>query len=202
MASVDTMIKIVREKFNDKKISVCEIGVRYGESTATILHYLNVENYFAIDPFESYEDYEHDGFNKIAKQLGTDLLIQDYLKNISNYVGDCNLKLINDYSDKAHKLIDENSIDFCFVDGNHSYEYVLRDLKNYFPKLRTGAIMAGDDYFMRHFSNDTLNTLNEGDYPTKMVFEAVNEFCEKNNLKLQTTGLHRGYPSTWYFIKN
>ena len=201
MASIDTIIGILKEKFGDEKISICEIGVRYGETSATMLHYLNVENYFAIDPFDSYEDYEYDGFNKIAKQMGRNFLMENYAKNISNYVGDCKVNLINMYSDEAHSQIDNNSIDFCFVDGNHRYDYVLRDLQNYFPKLKPGGIIAGDDYFMRHFRNDHLKTLKEGEYPEKMVYEAVNDFCAKNGLILKTAGVHRGYPATWYIIK-
>lgn len=201
MASVSTIVEVLKEKFKDRKISVCEIGVRYGESSATLLYHLNIERYFAIDPFDSYEDYEHDGFNKIAKQMGKNFLIEHYMNNISRYVGECKFNILNKYSDDAHEQIDDKSIDFCFVDGNHRYDYVLRDLQNYFPKLKSGGIIAGDDYFMRHFRNDHLKTLKEGDYPDKMVYEAVNDFCTKNGLILKTAGIHRGYPATWYIIK-
>ena len=31
--------------------------------------------------------------------------------------------------------IEHESLDFIFIDGNHSFKYVLDDLENYYPKL-------------------------------------------------------------------
>lgn len=51
-------------------------------------------------------------------------------------------------SDDAAKLYEDGSIDFLMVDGDHSYEGVVRDLKNYLPKMRPGGLIAGDDAFV------------------------------------------------------
>ena len=32
--------------------------------------------------------------------------------------------------------IEDTSIDLIFIDGNHTYKYVLEDLENYYPKLK------------------------------------------------------------------
>ena len=78
MSSIDPIARLLVQKFINKKISVCEIGVRIGETTANILSSLDIANYFAIDPFESYEDYSHDGFNEIINQKGSYFLLQNY----------------------------------------------------------------------------------------------------------------------------
>lgn len=46
----------------------------------------------------------------------------------------------------ASKLYEDDSIDFIFVDGDHSYEGVLSDLENWFPKLKLGGTIVGHDY--------------------------------------------------------
>lgn len=44
----------------------------------------------------------------------------------------------------AHAFEDE-SIDFMFIDGDHSTEAVLRDIEIWLPKVKKGGIIAGDD---------------------------------------------------------
>lgn len=38
------------------------------------------------------------------------------------------------------------SIDICYVDADHSYESVKKDLNAWWPKLKPGAVFFGDDY--------------------------------------------------------
>jgi predicted O-methyltransferase YrrM len=44
----------------------------------------------------------------------------------------------------VHEDLDEQ-FDAVFIDGNHSYEYVKKDLENYLPKVREGGIIALHD---------------------------------------------------------
>ena len=44
----------------------------------------------------------------------------------------------------ASKIIEDNSIDFIYIDANHID--VATDLKCWFPKLKEGGIIAGHDY--------------------------------------------------------
>ena len=34
-----------------------------------------------------------------------------------------------------------------FIDGDHSYEGALKDIANYYPKVKSGGIFAGHDYY-------------------------------------------------------
>jgi len=44
--------------------------------------------------------------------------------------------------------IEDNSIDLIFIDGNHTYKYVLDDLENYYPTLKNWHYVRGDDFYM------------------------------------------------------
>lgn len=201
-ASVYPILAVLKDRFRDRNINVGEIGVRHGHSTFYIICTLNVENYYAIDPFLSYDDYSGDGFNDAIKDMGGDNLLINYLNqiNIARKLRKTNIHIIRDFSNKAHTNIENESLDFCFIDGNHTYDYVMDDLVNYFPKIAPGGIIAGDDYFMRHIDNDVYKT--GAGCEEKMVYEAVDEFVTNRNLSLETYGDHRGYPSTWLIRKD
>lgn len=49
-------------------------------------------------------------------------------------------------SDKMAEQFPDNYFDWIYVDGDHRFEGVLKDLELYRPKLKTGGIMGGDDY--------------------------------------------------------
>jgi hypothetical protein len=47
---------------------------------------------------------------------------------------------------RAATLFTNSSLDFVFIDANHSYEAVLSDLHAWWPKIRPGGLLAGHDY--------------------------------------------------------
>lgn len=70
----------------------------------------------------------------------------------------------------------ENSLaaDLIYIDGSHEYWDVILDLTNYYPLLKDGGIMFGDDWTC-------------GDVRT-----AVTDFCQQHSLGLTThpNGVH------------
>lgn len=38
------------------------------------------------------------------------------------------------------------SIDFVYIDASHEYEDVKRDIQGWLPKMKPGALLAGDDF--------------------------------------------------------
>lgn len=49
-------------------------------------------------------------------------------------------------TDEAVSLFDDASLDGVFIDADHSYEAVKKDITNWMPKVRKGGILAGHDY--------------------------------------------------------
>jgi hypothetical protein len=50
-------------------------------------------------------------------------------------------------SEIASKDYKNNSLDFVFIDGDHSYDGVFNDITNWFPKIKIGGIISGHDYW-------------------------------------------------------
>ena len=72
-------------------------------------------------------------------------------------------KIIKDYTTEAAKTVEDESLDFVFIDADHGYEGCLRDIKAWDSKVRKGGIVFGHDI---HF-------------PT--VKQAVTEFYGENS---------------------
>jgi predicted O-methyltransferase YrrM len=49
-------------------------------------------------------------------------------------------------SDMMIPTLDDKSIDFCYIDGDHSPEQVYKDIVNMFGKMKSGGIVLFDDY--------------------------------------------------------
>ena len=46
----------------------------------------------------------------------------------------------------AVSMFEDESIDFIFIDASHEYKDVLSDITSWYPKLKPGGLIAGDDY--------------------------------------------------------
>ena len=50
-------------------------------------------------------------------------------------------------SEEASTKFINESLDFIFIDGSHTYEDVKQDIHLWYPKLKYGKIIAGHDYY-------------------------------------------------------
>ncbi len=124
------------KKIPDKS-TYLEIGGGLGGSSLCV--YLATQlsgssvNLITIDPF-----IQSDGENWSK---------DDFVENTKSIPS---LRLINFPSDAAKEKVPDSSVDLLFIDGNHSYPQVKRDLENYWPKVKTGGILLGHDYQTPH----------------------------------------------------
>lgn len=74
---------------------------------------------------------------------------KDFHTNMEPLKGHFRTLFGGDSFERAKDFEDE-SIDFCFIDANHTYDYVIRDIQAYLPKMKPGGIMAGHDFNGAH----------------------------------------------------
>jgi predicted O-methyltransferase YrrM len=60
-------------------------------------------------------------------------------------------RLVRCDSARAARLFDEATVDFVYIDADHSYEGCLADIKAWLPKVRPGGILAGHDHSEVHY---------------------------------------------------
>lgn len=55
-------------------------------------------------------------------------------------------EIIRDYSTAAADKVPDGSLDFVYIDSNHTYDAVTADLRAWYPKVRPGGMIAGHDF--------------------------------------------------------
>ena len=71
----------------------------------------------------------------------------------------------------AHKIYGDNSLDFVWIDGDHGEDIVYNDLVNFWPKLKVGGTIGGDDIEYDEVSNDVKKFSKE--YGVDVVYDTV-----------------------------
>lgn len=61
------------------------------------------------------------------------------------------LTLIESPSVDAARLVDNASLDFVFIDADHSYDAVMADIRAWSPKVKPGGFITGHDYDRARF---------------------------------------------------
>lgn len=143
---------------------VCaEIGVYRGDFSKMIQDELEPIHLSLIDPYEVNEEKKYNDGLPTAYSTNKDYLIA------AKRVMKKGALFIQDYSYNVVKSAVNKGFDFIYIDGSHLYKDVKRDLNDWFPKLKPNGILGGHDY---------------GNELFKGVKQAVDEFCEERNLRI------------------
>lgn len=135
------MIRAVKQKFGDSQIKGIEIGVWKGDNALSICKCLNVQRLYLIDPFKLYNEYKKDtGSWMVLKSFNQNK--NEAVSKLSNYLEITSF--IEELSSTAFKDIKEK-VNFVYIDGNHRYEYVKKDIQLYWNKLKKGGFIGGHD---------------------------------------------------------
>ena len=113
-----------------------EIGVWEGQFAYHVLLQQEPSKLYLIDPWEEYRQGR-------VTQLEMDKRYErvcDYFKIYEN------VEIMRLKSEDAVTIFPDDYLDYVYIDGKHSYAAVTRDLANYFPKIKIGGHLIGDDY--------------------------------------------------------
>jgi predicted O-methyltransferase YrrM len=75
-------------------------------------------------------------------------LYSTFLQNIKKV--DHIITPIRGDSAQSAQLFQDQSVDACFIDACHEYEYVKTDILAWYPKIKSGGIICGHDYMWFH----------------------------------------------------
>lgn len=170
MCSGYGLAELLKDKENPIGI---EIGVDCGHTTEYLLESNPTLRLECVDPFETYVDWNGTNLNN------RDFALEEW-KRRSEKFGD-RVVLRKMKSDDFVQYVKDDSLDFIFIDGLHTYEQVKKDMNNYYPKVKSGGIFAGHDY-------SVISDVNK----------AVNEFGNEKGLSTP----HTTECDVWYWIKS
>ena len=122
--------------------SVVEVGNWKGRSTIAICEGLRSKRaprLYAVDTFLGDEGMRQRHRDEILQGA----IYNEFLGNTSEYPFVHVLRLD---SVRASRTVEDRSIDWVFIDAEHTYEQVSADITAWFPKLRPGGIISGHDF--------------------------------------------------------
>jgi predicted O-methyltransferase YrrM len=161
-------------RLKGEDLKVIEVGTCRAESSYLIAEKCpKVSMIYCVDPYQAYKDWagdlNQDVMSKFEEIAHT---------NMSKFPG--RYEFVKKTSNEAHTQFEDESVDFIFIDGDHSYEATLTDIINYYPKVKRGAIFAGHDYNLADVRN------------------AVRKFREDNKIRLP---IQQSSNNTWFWYK-
>lgn len=114
-----------------------EIGVLKGKFSERLLIQNDKLHLLCIDPWVPYG-------------AGADHIMEECYEESCKRLAGMNSTIIRKKSTDAAKFVQNDSLDFVYIDGGHDFDNVIMDLLTWIPKVRRGGIISGHDYSFGH----------------------------------------------------
>lgn len=148
-----------------------EVGVFCGDLSTRLLDQPDV-TLFLVDSWAgSGTDYQGDSgdFHAGLTQDQQDQCYRKTFERVAKYGK--RARIVRKPSVEAARDFEDGSLDFAFIDADHSYEGCKADIAAWWPKVRPGGVFGGHDYA-------------NAEFPGFGVTQAVNEFAKGMDLEL------------------
>ncbi len=173
LSPANVRAKEVLDRLPSDPVRGAEIGVFKGAMSSALLSRKDLSLVMVDSWAGEGADYVGEGdFHSRLSQDQQDSYYKTTLQNVV-FAGD-RAAIIRKSSLQAAEYIEDGSLDFVFIDADHSYEGCKADIAAWLPKLKPGGLLSGHDYDHPEFPGVKL---------------AVDEFCTPE------TGKNR----TWFF---
>ena len=152
--------------------STCYMGEEIKNSQKNI-------KFYAVDTWAGSEEPQHkETIEKLENQnLSLFDIFKFHLKScgVSEYVTPFQTTSLI-----AAEQFEDNSLDFVHIDASHDYENVLADIRAWYPKVKPGGFITGDDYVINwggviqavkeYFTGKSVVLLDRGDQTLNKVW--------------------------------
>ena len=149
--------KIIR---NNNCSKIAEIGCGRGFTTEVIARSIP-ENGFvlAVDPFIVFND--GISFHSDDEQPNFDRCFVQFLSNMVHANVANKIFMLREKSVDAALRVENQSLDMVYIDGAHDEVSVYNDLRSWFPKIKYGGIITGDDWCIESVASSVKRFIGE-----------------------------------------
>jgi hypothetical protein len=131
--------------------AVCaEIGVWKGDFAADIMRVTHPEKLYLIDPWVFVDDERYRqsfyGGAKARGQSDMDAIYAEVRARFAPEVAAGTIEIYRETSATTATRLPLASLDWVYIDGDHTYEAVALDLALYGERVKPGGWITGDDY--------------------------------------------------------
>ncbi len=129
------------------KGGVCaEIGVWDGNFSKEILKITTPSKLHLIDPWLFQPEFGGTGFGRKSNK---DTMEGRYESVRDAFKDDGRVEIHRALSHEALETFEDASLDWVYIDGNHTYEVVKGDIALSLQKVKPNGIISGDDFWWR-----------------------------------------------------
>jgi len=151
-----TLRPALRSLIGKPELVGAEIGVFTGRNSESMLDSLDIKKLYLIDPYK-------DNVAGFTREEAINSIKIEAHNRLDKYAD--RIVWLQKKSEDAILDIEED-LDFVYIDGNHRYEYVKKDIELYAAKVKDGGLVAGHDFDVENEGNG--------------VQRAVKEYAEAN----------------------
>lgn len=132
----------------EERLRGAEVGVALGETSRALLErFPNLELYM-VDSWSTYEDADP---YYLSGDLCARLTAEQQRERAreaarNTKFAEARRTIVVQDSVAGVELTGEEPLDFAFLDADHTYEGVKRDLEAWWPRIRPGGLLTGHDY--------------------------------------------------------
>jgi hypothetical protein len=122
--------------------TVAEIGVYKGKFAQSILKQCSsIDKYYMVDPWRNLEDW-----NKPANQTSEEFQnILNQALSLTDFAKEKRI-ILRGRTSEVISQIPDRSLDFVYIDGDHTLKGITIDLIQVLPKVKEGGFIGGDDF--------------------------------------------------------
>jgi len=198
----DDFAPLAERLFKKTGVAV-EVGVFTGDFSAKNLEKWKGQYYmvdaWAFRPNDPKDKNMNDrAWNDANKEAAT---------NITSFASD-RRHIVQALSQEGAKAFSDASIDWLYLDALHTHDALLKDLAAWYPKVRPGGLLTGDDYGdvadtemlqAYRWLNKFGNVAKDNDWG---VISALSKFFKDKAVALHVTWMTDCYPyPAWYAVK-
>ena len=132
------------KKYIPKNSIGAEIGVFWGHLSEQILKRCAPQTFYLVDPWDKLypETFPNWKSYTIFGRLPTRLL-REYSETLAEHYDA--VELFHGFSEEFYETLPNAHLDWVYIDGNHNYEVVRKDLALAAQKVKPNGVIAGDD---------------------------------------------------------
>lgn len=145
---------------------------------------------YGVDPYVRYDEYK-------GKMYGRHY--EEAIKNLKGY----DYTIIKKFSMDALNDFEDGSLDFVYIDANHTLPYITEDIFGWARKVRIGGVISGHDYCFTKISGSRKNTIDLNGVHVKGAVDLCAYIMRIDRLYILGKKTEKGRDEwrSWFFFK-
>ena len=145
-------IDLIQKYLSVKNPVILEIGIHKGDFSEELLLKLNPKKLILVDPWIAYNDLIYQkswyGNTQHSNQNIQDQYFLDVNKRFEKDILENKIQLCRKTSDEFF-LENKSIFDLIYIDGNHLFEFVKKDIENSLKFINNDGLIVLDDYGLK-----------------------------------------------------